>query len=158
MFSADLIALIQDEPMEPGCSILNALKQHDGKRLTKLVVEKVSAAVGVPVTIAQSATMTYLEWGGFRNSGGKRGGQMFIAYAVKNVVIDIAFILEHNRGMFDAREERNKKRAELRTKQELFVKIINLAESLKVIRKDLDAHLELCEGSVGIIKEALGLD
>lgn len=98
----------QRESDEPD-TILDILKQHDGKRLTVRLLDKLP---GGPDRwrITHSASMTYIQEHKYGRTGGREGYCFFMAYATTSVVIDVKYIEEKNTCYFSARRERNAKR------------------------------------------------
>ena len=94
-----------DEPDE----VLAVLKVHDGKQLTKRLLAKLPGGEE-RWRLSQFATMTHLETRDYGRSGGNTGIHLLLAYALKNVMIDAAWIEEHNPAYFKGRRERNAQR------------------------------------------------
>jgi len=84
-------------------------ERHAGKRITERDVQKMMAQeAGAPdLRMRKAYGMTHLEWGGYSQTGGNQGHSLLIAYAEKNVVMDPAFLLEHNTSHYSGRDERN---------------------------------------------------
>jgi hypothetical protein len=106
--------LSQRESDEPD-AILAILKAHDGKQLTKRLLAKLPGAAPMIEgkdrwRISQFATMTHLETRDYSRSGGNTGMHFLMAYATTNVVIDAAWVEEHNPAYFKGRRERNASR------------------------------------------------
>jgi hypothetical protein len=100
------------ESDEPQTSALAYLKSIDGKRITKVHLAKLNALVpGYEFRLHYVANMTNLEWGGYgRASDPDQGGSLLLAYTTVNVVVDAAWVEEHNTAYFSAAVERNKAR------------------------------------------------
>jgi hypothetical protein len=98
----------QRESDEPD-AILEILKQHDGKPLTKRLLPKLPGGEE-RWRIIQHATMTHLETRDYGRTGGNTGIHLLMAYQTTSVVIDAAWVEEHNPAYFKGRRERNEKR------------------------------------------------
>lgn len=109
------------EPLEPQTAILAFLEANDGKRLDKRLLEKLNAAVpGHNIRMHQIASMTHIEWDDYGGRGGPwagpkpanipAGGSLLMAYRLKNLTVDVAFVKEHNIAYFGAAMARNEKR------------------------------------------------
>jgi hypothetical protein len=111
------------EPLEPQTAIVAFLLDNNGKRIDKRLITRLNEAVpGWHIRMHQIAGMTNLEWAGYGNRGSYRdkdnnirtderdGGSMLVAYALKNLTVDLHFIQRHNVAYFGAAMERNKKR------------------------------------------------
>lgn len=109
------------EPLEPQTAILAFLRANEGKRVDKRFFEKLNAAVpGHNIRLHQIASMSHIEWDGYGGRGGPwagprpelpAGGSLLIAYQLKNLTVDVAFVEKHNPGYFGAAVARNEKRA-----------------------------------------------
>jgi hypothetical protein len=100
------------EVSEPQDTILAYLKENDGKKLTVRDAKKLSELTGEEITIDKRFGMAHIEWGTWQERQ-KGGRSLLVAYAEKNVAIDVAFVEEHNRAYFSAKDERNQKRREM---------------------------------------------
>lgn len=99
------------EASEPQDTILTFLRTIEGKRINRTHVEKLRAQVGdADLRLRHQYGMTDLEWGGYTRSDGRQGGSLLLAHREKNVVVDVAYILEHNAAYYSAKDERNKTR------------------------------------------------
>jgi hypothetical protein len=100
------------EPDEPQTSALAFLKSIDGKRINKTHLAKLNAQVpGYEFRLRYVANMTNLEWGGYgRANNPDPGGSLLLAYTTVSVVVDAAWVEEHNTAYFSAAVERNKAR------------------------------------------------
>ena len=110
-FTADDVRaklLAERESDEPD-AVLAVLKAHDGKQLTKRLLSKLPGG-NVRWLIRQVAGMTNLEDRDYLRSQGNRGIHLLVAYQITSVVIDAAWVEEHNAGYFAARRERNRMR------------------------------------------------
>ena len=108
--------IIQDsmEDASTPQAVLNVLQMHDGKPLTKRIVEPLNKATGLDdIRICRHYGMTSIEWGGYSRHQGRKGGSMLVAHSEKNVVIDCEKIKELNPCYFYASSERNEKRESL---------------------------------------------
>jgi hypothetical protein len=149
----DIKALIQNslEPLEPADTILAVLKENEGKRLTKLVIDKLKDRTGdQTLRISCIASMTSIEWGPFVG----RLGSLLMAYQITNVVIDTAFVLEHNVAYYEARDKRNAQRRALladdpRRWQEIADTINRFQSAYAAL------HNELTDDSLDVIQSEL---
>lgn len=91
-------------------AVLAVLKAHDGKQLTKRLLAKLPGGEARWL-IRQVASMTSLEDRDYLRSQGNRGIHLLVAYRLTGVVIDAAWVAEHNPAYFGARVERNARRA-----------------------------------------------
>jgi len=110
-FTADDVRaklLAERESDEPD-AVLAVLKAHDGKQLTKRLLAKLPGGEARWL-IRQVAGMTSLEDRDYLHSSGNRGIHLLVAYQLTSVVIDAAWVEEHNAGYFAARRERNRLR------------------------------------------------
>lgn len=103
---ADLIRS-RMEASEPQDTILAFLRTIDGKKINKRHVEKLREQIGDnEIRLSHRFGMTSLQWGGYHRTG----GNILLAHSEKNVVVDIAYVLEHNAAYYSAKDERNEKR------------------------------------------------
>jgi hypothetical protein len=112
VFTADDVRakLVADRESDEPDAILAVLKAHDGKQLTKRLLAKLPGGEARWL-IRQVAGMTKLEDRHYLHSGGGRGISLLVAYQLTSVVIDAAWVEEHNAAYFAARVERNAMRA-----------------------------------------------
>jgi hypothetical protein len=95
-----------DVPMD----VLRVLKENDGKPLTKRLLVKLPGGEA-SWYINHIASMTQLRTTDlYERSRGVNGYSFLLAYQTKNVVIDAAWVVEHNPAYFGAREDRNSAR------------------------------------------------
>jgi hypothetical protein len=97
--------LSQRESDEPD-AILAILATQDGKQLTKRILAKLPGGE-TRWMLSQTASMTHLETRDYHRSGGNAGIHLLIAYEIKNVTINAAWVEEHNAGYFAGRRARN---------------------------------------------------
>src|ERR1700674_1424383 len=100
--------LSQRESDEPD-AILAILATQDGKQLTKRILAKLPGGEE-RWRLSQFATMTHLETRDYSRSGGNAGIHLLIAYEIKNVTINAAWVEEHNPAYFAGRRARNEAR------------------------------------------------
>ena len=89
--------------------VLAVLRAEDGKPLTKRLLPKLPGGEERWL-IRQVAGMTCLEDRDYLHSQGKEGFHFLLAYQLKNVKIDAAWVEEHNAAYFGARRARNERR------------------------------------------------
>jgi len=130
--------LAHRESDEPD-AVLAILKAHDGKQLTKRLLAKLPGDTnlsGKPNSgedrwrIRQVASMTSLEDRAYWSTQGNGGIHLLIAYQLTNVMIDAAWIEEHNPAYFKGRRERNASRD----------KIVNSSSMLALMADTLNAY------------------
>jgi hypothetical protein len=124
------------ESLEPQTSILRFLEGQEGKRLDKRLLEKMQVQ-WPDLRIQQSAGMTMLEWGGYSESGGGKGGRLLIAHALKDVRVDSNFIHQRNLAYFEAAEARNEKRQQALADPELLSDLEKTIQSFLTARDKL---------------------
>lgn len=110
----DVLRMVSEnaEPSSVPASVLAVLKREDGKLLTKRLLAKLPGGES-NWRIRHVAGMTYLDSMDSVRSGGSSGYSFFLAYAEKNVTIDVPFVLDRNAAYFGARETRNARRAQV---------------------------------------------
>lgn len=149
------------EPYEPQNTILKVLKEHEGKQLNKRLIAKLNEACGrTDICLYQIANMTSIQWT-VNHPELSTNQRLFVAYRVTNVMIDTAFISQHNPGLFEAAVKRNESR------QKSLANETAIAELEATIKALTEAHAKLKEffkyggifheGSYSISK-AYGLD
>lgn len=148
--------LIQMEPTEPQNSILAELKKLDGKLLTARTIDALKKATGdASIRLDKSYTMTHIEWGDYRISGGRRGGALLVSHDIKNVRIDAAYIEEHNIAYFAALVERNRERANLLAAGDTLDKLEGAINAYNAAREELNTLLDSLEVDRYKIEKAL---
>ena len=95
----------QRESVEPD-AVLEVLRAHDGKPLTKRLLAKLPGGEERWL-IRQVAGMTNLENREYLRSGGYLGISLLMAYQLTGVRIDAAWVEQHNSAYFAARRDRN---------------------------------------------------
>lgn len=107
------------EKTEPQFKLLAWLKANaEGKLLTEPLLKKMQEATGDPtLRIRRQYGMTHIEWGGYGESRGERGGSIILAWSEKNVRIDTKLIEEKNAAYFSALLERNETRRKALTNE-----------------------------------------
>lgn len=131
------------EPSEPQNMILDYFKSNEGKRLTVRDEKALKELTGdEDLRISKAYGMTSIEYGGYRMSGGNRGGRLIVSHDVKNVVMDADKLEGNNRRHFSARVERNQKRLEALENTEAAERLEKAAEALKAAQAEYDAAME----------------
>jgi hypothetical protein len=137
-----------DEPDE----VLAVLKANDGKQLTKRILDKLPG--GAPRwRLSRNAGMTHLETWDYVRSGGKTGMHFLMAYAEESVVIDAAWVEEHNPAYFKGRRERNASRDEVLQNNGLgqltVQRMVNTLNAYEDAKAKLDAAKETMDNMSG---------
>jgi hypothetical protein len=104
--AADVRAKLAERESDEPDTVLEILKEHDGKPLTKRLLAKLPGGADRWL-IRQIANMTSLEDRAYLHSQGNRGIHLLVAYQTTSVRIDAAWVEEHNAGYFKGRRERN---------------------------------------------------
>lgn len=95
----------QLESNEPD-AVLAVLVERNGKPLTKRLLAKLPGGEA-EWRLSQTAGMFHLETRNYGRSDGNTGIHLLIAYQITNVMIDAAWIEEHNPAYFEGRRNRN---------------------------------------------------
>jgi len=128
------------EPLEPQDTILSVLKENDGKRLDKRLIEKLKAATkDDTINLDLRAGMAHIQWGGYGNNC---KGSLLAQYAVKNLRVDAAWIEENNAAYYRAARERNARRAETLKNEDLLTKADVAIEQYIAAREHLETLLK----------------
>jgi hypothetical protein len=99
----------QRESDEPD-AILEILKAHDGKPLTKRLLAKLPGGEERWFLHHTAGMMTHLEEREYLRSEGSRGMHLLLARETKNVTVSATWIEEQNPAYFAGRRERNASR------------------------------------------------
>ncbi len=134
-------ALNYDETAD---NILAILQEHNGKRLDKRIIDKIKL-VAPNVYMNKTWSYTYIEWGGHRNSGGNKGGELTIADYVKNVIIDIKWIEERNKNYFAGKVNKNKEIQSLLNNMKLRKEMEETIQNYQDVKVNLDKMLDKFE-------------
>jgi hypothetical protein len=119
-------------------AILAVLKAEAGKQLTKRLLAKLPGG-DARWLIRQVAGMTYLEDRDYLHSSGNHGLSFLVAYALKSITIDPAFVEARNPSYFGARVERNAKRARATDSQALCERMASAINAVRRARAELEA-------------------
>jgi len=100
------------EDLSTPMTIIDVLRPHNGKRLTKRHAEAISATLGGRrVYIRKQYGMTSIEFGGYGiQADPDNGGSLLLTHTETNVVIDCDDIIKRNPAYFSAAQERNEQR------------------------------------------------
>ena len=142
------------EPNEPMQTILEVLKENNGKLLTKKIVDKIKDRIDCDsLAISRLYGMTHIVWHGSSEIGQRKDFyQILLSYNEKNVYIDSNFVEEKNGWCFRAREQRNKKRKELLDStfperlDEAILSVKNAASQLKKLLQSDDELYTVLNG------------
>ena len=124
------------ETNEPQDTILKTLKENEGKRIDKRLLDKLKTATGLTdLHYSSIASMTHLE----RNTNNKERFSMLLYYHSQGNMVDSQAIEKQNVCMFSAKDERNKERCkllndpDLKDAQEIVDNLAKLLKQLKVM-------------------------
>jgi hypothetical protein len=124
--------------------VLAVLKEYDGKPLTKRLLAKLPGGEAV-WRIVHSAGMTNLETLIYIRTSGGAGYSILLAHDVKNVVVNVKFIVERNPAYYDARVKRNWTREDVLANRELLTKMadtMNAVLRARAALAEVEAELE----------------
>ncbi len=151
----DIVNIIkgQIEETEPADTILQVLKENNGKRLDIRFNKKLQDATGDPsVRIAHQYGMVQIVWGPRSDS------TMVVAYTEGCPIINADQVREHNPARFEARDRRNAERRELLTENPngtykygfLFLRIASTIN--KFISAEFELRAMLAEDQLQVIE------
>ncbi len=157
------------EPLQPQGYIRDHFTERNGKPFTLRDITKLNEAhPGFDFRLKKNFGMTSIEWGKYSQTGGRDGGSVTIAYSEKNVVADLAYLLEHNARYFSALNARNERRQKILADPELMARFERLVADYLAVkalmtqrREKLDELLEDFDGPfepdrLSIIDKLLG--
>lgn len=157
---ADLIES-RIENLEPAAGILGFLKKINGKKITAKHIEKMQAELqDKTIYLSKYAGMTRIGWGGYRNTGGRQGGELLIAYSETSVEVDAAWIEERNSAYFSAAAARNENRRKALNYPKILEALEHSIENYKQAKEALAALMkdDLFEQDRYAIEEAFGIE
>jgi hypothetical protein len=136
------------ESNEPADTILRILKENEGKRLDKRVIDKMQAAIpNWWIRDCREYGMTQIKWAvrwdsekhqNIPTPEGQTEGSLLVAHEVKYIYINSEEIKGKNPAYFSARDERNSQRREILEQREGFFQNI-----VRPMNKFAEAHEEL---------------
>lgn len=95
------------EPGEPQESILAFLQAMDRKKITNIHLRRMRDRIDTSIRLRKQAGMTCIEWGGYGQTEGIKGGSLLLAYTTVNVTVDANFVLNQNPAYYSASVLRN---------------------------------------------------
>lgn len=135
----DVRKIIQDSMEDTGTPtrILYFLKEYDGKRLTKRVVDAWKNKFGTNARIFHVFNNTHFE---------AEGIDFIVAYSDKNVIVDTKFIEDNNACYLSARQERNENRRKS-------LENYHALETMAHVIQNINESVETFRGLTGYGKE-----
>jgi len=118
-------------------AVLEVFRREAGKPFTKRILAKLPGGEDA-WRISQVANMTSIATADYIRTQGNEGHSFLVAYAIKNIEIDPAFLEESNARHYSARIARNAKRREAMASLELRDKLARALNEVSVAFLELE--------------------